>query len=86
MIVAKKINTDDNNDEISFELITKQQLRGLSVTIKSLEAFEKIHERVIEIAIDGGTEYKFNNFITKMAFCDTHKFNNLIPKWHLYDT
>ena len=65
MIGAKKIDANDTNDEISFEPITKQQLRGLSVTIKSLEAFEKIHERVIEIAVDGGTEYKY-----KLCFKD----------------
>ena len=62
MTVAKKTDTDD---EISFEPITKQQLRGLPVTIKSLEAFEKIHERVITIAGDGGTEYKY-----KLCFKD----------------
>ena len=59
MTVAKKM--DDINDDYTnlFEPVTKQQLRGLSVTIKSLEAFRKIHERVITIAIDDGTEYKY---------------------------
>ncbi len=70
MTIAKKI--DDYNDDYThlFEPITKQELRGLSVEIKSLEAFRKIHEKVITIAINGGTEHKYklcfkNHNITK---------------------
>ncbi len=72
MTVAKKRVDDNNNDDYThlFEPITKQELRGLSVTIKSLEAFRKIHEKVIIIAINGGTEHKYklcfkNHNITK---------------------
>lgn len=77
MTVAKKRVDDDNNNDythlfepIRKEQFTKQELRGLSVTIKSLEAFRKIHEKVITIAINGGTEHKYklcfkNHNITK---------------------
>jgi hypothetical protein len=68
--IAKKI--DDNNDDYThlFEPVTKQELRGLYVEIKSLEAFKKIHKKVITIAINGGTEHKYklcfkNHNITK---------------------
>ena len=77
--IAKKI--DDYNDDYThlFEPIrkdrfTKQQLRGLSVEIKSLEAFRKIHEKVITIAINGGTEHKY-----KLCF-KNHNITNTIDK------
>ena len=38
---------------------------GLSVEIKSFEVFKKIHEKVITIAVDGGTEHKY-----KLCFRD----------------
>ena len=76
-LIAKKTDdTNDANDDYThlFEPVTKQQLRGLSVAIKSLEAFRKIHERVITIAVNGGSEHKY-----KLCF-KNHNITNTIDE------
>ena len=88
MIISMTVaNIDDNDDKISFDKFTKQQLRELSVTIKSLEAFKKIYKRIIAIAVNGGT-HEINNLRPICFACNhsmgTENMIEFVVKYGLY--
>ena len=72
MTLARKLDDDETDDINKFVPVTKQQLRGFPIITKSFEAFKKIHEKVITIAVDGGTEHKY-----KLCF-ENHNITTMI--------